>query len=77
MSNLKSSQLIFPTVTTYFIGWDDNRSQIITYDWVTPSQTMISPTNEMDYYEDEAVWTQILLDNGINPFPEPEDESDL
>tara|TARA_Y100000389_G_scaffold98602_1_gene95270 strand:- start:106 stop:327 length:222 start_codon:yes stop_codon:yes gene_type:complete len=73
MSNLKSSHLDYPSVETWFIGWDNNRTQINTYGSVTPIQTMISPWNEMDYYEDEGVWLQVLLDNGINPFPEPED----
>ena len=73
MSNLKSSHLDYPTSETWFIGWNNSRTQINTYGSVTPTQTMVSPWDEMDYYEDEKVWLQILLNNGINPFPEPED----
>ena len=77
MSNLKSSHLDYPTVETWFICWNNSRTLITAYDSVSPSQSMVSPWDETDYYEDEEVWLQILLDNGINPFPEPEDESDL
>ena len=68
MSNLKTSRLNYPPVETWFIGWDNSRTQINTYDSVSPTQTMISPWDKMDFYEDEQVWLQVLLDNGIDPF---------
>tara|TARA_R110000796_G_C14568048_1_gene435511 strand:+ start:7687 stop:7896 length:210 start_codon:yes stop_codon:yes gene_type:complete len=68
MSNLKTSRLNYPPVETWFIGWNDSRTQINTYDSVSPTQTMISPWDKMDFYEDEQVWLQVLLDNGIDPF---------
>ena len=68
MSNLKTSQLNYPPVETWFIGWNNSRTQINTYDSVSPTQTMISPWDKMDFYEDEQVWLQVLLDNGIDPF---------
>jgi|TARA_R110001592_G_scaffold6542_1_gene35145 hypothetical protein len=77
MENLKETRLSYPTVETWFIGWDDNRTQIKTYGSVSPTQTMVSPWDEMDFYEDEQVWLQVLLDNGIDFFLEPEDETDL
>jgi hypothetical protein len=67
MSNLKTSRLDYPPVETWFIGWDNNRTEIHTYDSVTPTQTMTSPWDEMDYYIDEAEWLKVLLENGINP----------
>jgi|TARA_R110000772_G_scaffold48722_1_gene111479 hypothetical protein len=68
MSNLKTSRLNYPPVETWFIGWNNSRTQINTYDSVSPTQTMISPWDKMDFYEDEQVWLQVLLDNGIDPF---------
>ena len=49
------------------MNWDNNRTEIHTYDSVTPTQTMTSPWDEMDYYIDEAEWLKVLLENGINP----------
>ncbi len=67
MSNLKTSQLDYPPVETWFIGWNSNRTKVHAYGSVTPVQTMISPWDEMDYYIDEAEWLKVLLENGINP----------
>ena len=47
---LKTSKLNYPAVDTWFIGWDDNRTEIKAYSMVATTQCMISPWNEMDYY---------------------------
>ena len=67
---LKSTELDYPSVETWFIGWDSDREEIKTYGSVLPSQCMVSPWDEMDYYTNEAEWLEILLENGINPYPE-------
>lgn len=64
---LKSTKLNYPSVETWFIGWDNDREEIKTYDSVLPTQCMISPWDEMDYYTKEAEWLEVLLENGINP----------
>ena len=67
---LKSTELDYPSVETWFIGWDSDREEIKTYGSVLPSQCMVSPWDEMDYYTNEAEWLEILLENDINPYPE-------
>lgn len=67
MENLKETRLNYPDVQTWFIGWNNERTKIETYDSVYPTQTMVSPWDEMDYYTNEAEWLEVLLDNGINP----------
>jgi hypothetical protein len=67
---LKSTELDYPSVENWFIGWDSDREEIKTYGSVLPSQCMVSPWDEMDYYTNEAEWLEILLENDINPYPE-------
>ena len=64
---LKSTKLNYPSVETWFIGWDSDREEIKTYGSVLPTQCMISPWDEVDYYTNEAEWLEVLLENGINP----------
>ena len=65
---LKSTEFDYPSVETWFIGWDNDREEIKTYGSVLPTQCMISPWDEMDYYSNEAEWLEVLLENGINPY---------
>ena len=67
MEQLNGTELNYPPVETWFIGWNNERTKIETYDSVCPTQTMVSPWDEMDYYIDEAEWLKVLLENGINP----------
>tara|TARA_R110001583_G_scaffold27347_7_gene97859 strand:- start:1199 stop:1408 length:210 start_codon:yes stop_codon:yes gene_type:complete len=67
---LKSTELNYPSVETWFIGWDNDREEIKAYGSVLPTQCMISPWDEMDYFTNEAEWLEVLLENGINPFQE-------
>lgn len=64
---LKESKLNYPSVDTWFIGWDSNREEIKAYGSVLPTQCMISHWSEIDYYTIESEWLNILLENGINP----------
>jgi len=64
---LKQSKLNYPSVDTWFIGWNNNRTEIKAYSMVETTQCMISPWGEMDYYTIESEWLKVLLENGINP----------
>jgi hypothetical protein len=64
--------LNYPTVQTWFIGWNDDRTKIKTYDSVLPTQTMTSAWNEMDFYKDQQIWLKVLNNNNIFPFLESE-----
>ena len=44
------------------------------YGSILPTQCMETKWTEVDYYDNEAEWAAILLENGINPFPDPEPE---
>tara|TARA_R110000823_G_scaffold30859_1_gene88394 strand:- start:148 stop:462 length:315 start_codon:yes stop_codon:yes gene_type:complete len=45
-------------------------NEIKAYGSIDPTQCLTSPWESVDYYTDESVWVAILLENGINPFPE-------
>ena len=64
---LKSTELDYPSVETWFIGWDSDREEIKTYGSVLPTQCMILPWDKMDYFTNEVEWLEVLLENGINP----------
>tara|TARA_R110000764_G_scaffold20407_2_gene52405 strand:- start:4522 stop:4743 length:222 start_codon:yes stop_codon:yes gene_type:complete len=64
--SLKESKLNFPNVETFFICWNNERTEITSYGSVLPSQCMETFWNEVDFYIDELIWLEILLENGIN-----------
>jgi len=61
------TELKYPEVETWFICWDNERTEIIGYGSILPTQCMQTAWVEVDYYTDETVWLAILLENGIDP----------
>ena len=55
-----------PTNEQWFICWNDSRNEITIHGSVLPNQYMETPFIEMDTYESESEWKEILLENGIN-----------
>ena len=74
IENLRNTQICYPTEETWFICWDNTRKNIMAYASILPSQCMETIWTEIDYYDNEAEWVEILIDNGINPFPEETEE---
>ena len=62
MSNVRLSK---PSEKTWFIAWDDERTEIKTYGSCDVTQTLRSPWSEIDFYTDEDEWKKILEDNNI------------
>ena len=61
------TELKYPSEDTWFICWDNGKTEIKVYASVSTTQCMVTPWDEVDYYTDEAVWLAILLENGIDP----------
>ena len=59
-------ELKHPEVETWFISWNNERTEINAYGSILPSQCMETFWDEVDYYIDELVWIAILLENGID-----------
>jgi hypothetical protein len=70
LKNLQNTNICHPEQETWFICWDDTRENIMAYGSIIPTQCMDTPWTQVDYYDDEAEWAAILLENGIDPFPE-------
>ena len=70
MKNLKNTNVCYPTDETYYIGWNDDRTTILIYGSILSSQCFETKIEEIDFYTKEIDWVNILIDNGINPFPE-------
>ena len=68
MSEISSTTKISnPTNQKWFISWNNNRSEIIVYGSVLPNQYLETPYIEVDIFEIESDWNDILLENNINP----------
>ena len=70
MQNLRNTNICYPTDETYYIGWNDDRTNILIYGSILPSQCFETKIEEIDLYTSELDWINILIDHGINPFPE-------
>ena len=55
-----------PAQTTYFIC-RNNKSEVMAYGSVEPTQSMSTGQPIMEQYLDEQEWLDVLLEAGINP----------
>lgn len=65
--------IVNPEQTTYFICREDDTFTVTAYGSVEPAQTMNTGQPIMDEYLDEAEWLAVLLEAGIDPYPEEEE----
>ena len=59
-------KLEYPEQLTYYICWDDSRSELKTYGSVNTNQVLTSPWNVVDFYTDKSQWRTILVNNGVD-----------
>lgn len=62
------NEIIYPTQTTYFICYNENRVDVMAYGIVEPNLQMQTGQPILDTYLDESEWLNILLEKGINPY---------
>jgi len=60
-------RLEYPEQLTYFICWDDSRSEIKSYSSINTDQCFETYWNVVDYYTDESQWKTVLTNNGKDP----------
>ena len=60
------TKLVHPEQLTYYICWDDSRSELKGYGTVNTNQVLTSPWDVVDYYTDKSQWETILLNNGVS-----------
>ena len=61
-----SKKLVQPEQLTYFICWDDTRSEIKSFSVINTNQTFTTYWNVVDYYTDKSQWETVLLNNGVS-----------
>jgi hypothetical protein len=68
MIELKNTSICYPPNETWFICWDNTRAEIKAFGSILTDQCLETPWVEIDYYNNEEQWIEILVKNGINPF---------
>ena len=68
LKELRNTKLCYPSQETWFICWSDDRGVITAYGSIMPTQCMETHWCEVDYYDNQESWAEVLLNNGINPF---------
>jgi len=63
MSN--KEKLSYPSVKTFFICYNDERTEIKSYGSISPKQCLVCNWIEIDYFTEQKEWTKILLENEI------------
>ena len=72
MSNIINIR--FPVPPVWWITWsDDTETTVLGYGYVSSSE-VLSTIQHVTTYLDEAVWKSVLLQHGIDPDPEEEEE---
>ena len=69
-----ANSIIYPTQTTYFICYNENRVKVMAYGSVEPTQQMETGQPVLDTYLDEQQWALVLIERGIDPYDKKEDE---
>lgn len=67
--SLRLTEICYPEVKSYYIVWNDSEA-IVSYGVLETYQCLETKWSDVDLYSKEIDWINILIDNGINPFPE-------
>ena len=59
-------KLVQPEQITYFICWDDSRSEVKSYSSINTNQTFETYWSVVDYYTDISQWKTVLINNGVD-----------
>jgi hypothetical protein len=70
-----ANSIDFPTETKWFITYNDEEV-IMSWGDVTPDETMTTGQPVLTTFDNEEDWSEVLIENGINPYPDAEDEED-
>jgi hypothetical protein len=68
------NSIIFPNPPLYWITWEDNTETTVQSYGFVSTQERLDTIQHLTSYIDEAVWKSVLLQHGIDPYPEEEEE---
>ena len=68
------NSIAFPNPPLYWITWeDDTETTVQGYGFVETTERL-DTINHLTNYIDETVWKSVLLQHGVDPDPEEEEE---
>ena len=67
--SLRLTEICYPELKSYYIVWNDSDG-IVSDGVLETYQCLETKWDNVDLYTKEIDWINILIDNGINPFPE-------
>jgi glycerol-3-phosphate cytidylyltransferase-like family protein len=68
------SSIAFPNPPLYWITWEDNTETTVQGYGFVNTEERLDTINHLTSYVDEVVWKSVLLQHGIDPDPEEEEE---
>lgn len=68
------NSIAFPNPPLYWITWEDNTETTVQGYGFVPTEERLDTINYLTSYVDETVWKSVLLQHGIDPDPEEEEE---
>jgi hypothetical protein len=71
---LKNTEVCYPDNEIWFICWDDKKTDITAYGSILPSQCLETTWSQIDYYNKESTWLEILIKNNKTPLIDTETE---
>ena len=66
--------IAFPNPPLYWITWEDDTETTVQGYGLVTAQERLDTINYLTSYVDEVVWKSILIQHGIDPDPEEEEE---
>jgi hypothetical protein len=67
---MNKNNLCYPNINTWFICWNEDKIELMSYGLITPEQCMKTPWTEIDFYTIESEWLEVLINNNIDPYEE-------
>ena len=66
--------IVFPNPPLYWITWEDDTETTVQGYGLVETQQRLDTIQHLTSYVDETVWKSVLLQHGIDPDPEEEEE---
>jgi hypothetical protein len=70
----KINSIIFPNPPLYWITWEDDTETTVQGYGSVATTERLDTIQHLTSYIDETVWKSVLLQHGIDPDPEEEEE---
>ena len=68
------NSIIFPNPSLYWITWEDDTETTVQGYGLVTTEERLDTIHHLTSYVDEVVWKSVLLQHGIDPDPDEEEE---